>query len=456
MFIRLRLLYRTFLRSITITKELNHIPDKETSNGDADPTTTPPAQKTGTFASLGIRNFRYLLTGTILSNAGMWIQQVTVNWLVYDITGSGTILGSINLVQSIASVSMLPATGVLIDRANRRFLMLMTSGWMFTITLALGLLLLLSGSHIFYLFAFAFLGGLAQCIEGNLRQVVVFDLVPRPVVPNAVALIQTGWSLMRSFGPGIGGFLILWLGPGGNFLVQAGAYILIALSIIQIRFPKRDSGMVRGSAIQNIREGLKYIARERVTRIFMLMGFILPLFILPTFTILPPIYAKDVFHGGADTLGYLMASVGLGGIAGGIVTASLGRVERRGLIQLASLFLLSLTLIGFAFCTTLWVALLVLVVAGFFEMVFMVTNQTLLQLSIPDNLRGRVTSVVNLNAILMPIGGLVAGGGSDLLGGPKIITIILCCIAAVIAICAYFMSPTIRNYRLSQAINPNQ
>ncbi len=386
----------------------------------------------------------------------MWIQQVTVSWLVYDITGSGTLLGTINMVQSMASVSMLPAAGIMIDRANRRLLMLMSSGWMFIITLVLGLILVLHGSYVSHLFVFACLAGLGQCIEGNLRQVVVFDLVPRAIVPNAVALIQTGWSLMRSFGPAIAGFLILWFGPGGNFLIQAGAYILIALTIIQIRFPKRDPGIVRGSPIQNIREGLAYIARQRVTRTFTIMGFVLPLFILPTFTILPPIYAKDVFHGGSDTLGFLMASVGLGGIAGGIVTASLNRVERRGLVQLAALFLLSLTLVLFAFCTTLWVALLVLVVAGFFEMIFMVTNQTLLQLSIPDNLRGRVTSVVNLNAILMPVGGLIAGSASDFLGGPKMVTIILCSMAAGIAVIAYFISPTIRNYRIGQAIHSSQ
>lgn len=452
------------LRSIPIAKESNHATDNETRSGetspdavpDSGPATTPPPRNIGTFTSLGIRNFRYLLTGTILSNAGMWIQQVTVNWLVYDITSSGTLLGSINMVQSVASVSMLPAAGILIDRANRRLLMLLSSGWMFIITLALGLILLLYGSYVPPLFVFAFLAGLGQCIEGNLRQVVVFDLVPRPIVPNGVALIQTGWSLMRSFGPGIAGFLILWIGPGGNFLLQSGAYMLIALSIIQIKFPKRDPGIVRGSAIQNIREGLAFIAKQRVTRVFTIMGFILPLFILPTFTVLPPIYAKDVFHGGSDTLGFLMASVGLGGIAGGIVTASLNHVERRGLVQLASLFLLSLTLILFAFCTSLWSALLVLVVAGFFEMVFMVTNQTLLQLSIPDNLRGRVTSVVNLNAILRPIGGLIAGSASDFLGGPKTVTIILSALGAGIAVLVFFISPTIRNYRMSQAISSIQ
>jgi MFS family permease len=389
-----------------------------------------------------------LLTGTVLSNAGQWIQEVTLSWLVFDLTGSGTMLATISMVRSVASTSMLPAAGVLIDRVNRRFLMLVTSGWLLTATLVLGIILLIYGSHVSHLFVFAFLTGLAGSIDGTLRQVIVFDLVPRPVAPNAVALIQTGWSLMRSFGPGIGGFLILWLGPGGNFLVQSGAYVLIAISIMQIRFPARPVLGVRGSPFQNIRDGIRYVAKERVTRAFMLMGFVLPLFIIPIFNTLSPIYAKNVFHGGAETLGFLMSSVGVGGIVGGIVTASLGRVERRGLVQIVSLFLLALTLIGFAFCTTLWVALPLLALAGFFELVFLTTNQTLLQLSIPDELRGRVTSVVNLNAVLMPLGGLVAGGASDLLGGPKMITILLGGIAAAIAVGVFLGSPTVRNYRL--------
>jgi sugar phosphate permease len=147
-----------------------------------------------------------------------------------------------------------------------------------------------------------------------------------------------------------------------------------------------------------------------------------------------------------------MASVGAGGILGGVVTASLSRMERRGLVQLASLFLLGISLIGFAFSDRLWVALSLLALSGFFEMIFLTTNQTLLQLSIPDHLRGRVTSLVNLNFALSPLGGMVAGVGTDLLGGPKMITVALAGISACVSIGAFWGSSTIRNYRLSKAI----
>lgn len=438
-----------------VTKGSDHEPwiDKQCPNSKATKKSTGPAETVGTFASLQISDFRLLLTGTLFSNAAQWIQQITLNWLIYDMTGSGTMLGAINLVRSFASLGMIPVAGFLIDRVNHRVLMVMTNCCLFVMTLVMGLLLLFGYPRIWYLFVFAFLGGLTQAIDQNLRQVVVFDLVPRLLIPNAVAIIQTGWSLMRSFGPGIGGFLILWLGPGGNFLVQAGAYVLIASTIIRIQFPERK-WEVRSSPLENILEGIRYVAGGRVTRVFMFTGLVLPIFIIPIFIILPPVYAVDVFGDeSGKILGFLMASVGVGGIFGGVVTASLGQLERRGLVQLASLLLLSLTLIWFALSRALWVALLFLALSGFFEMIFLTTNQTLLQLSIPDKLRGRVTSVVNLNAALSPLGGLIAGIGSDLLAGPRIITIVLACISAGAAVSIFFGSKTIRNYQLSKAIS---
>lgn len=414
---------------------------------------TMPGEKVGTLSSLRIRNFRLLFTGNTLSFAAQWIQQVTMSWLVYDITGSGAILGSINLARSAASFIMIPVAGLLIDRFKRRRILTIENSWLFCITVTLGLLILFGHSNLPFLFVFAFLGGMVQTVDMSLRQVIVFDLVPRSHTPNAIALVQTGWSLMRSFGPMLGGFLILWVGPGGNFLVQSSAYLLIIFTIMQIHFPAQKTGTTKGSALENIKEGIRYINKERVTRTFTLIGFILPMLIIPIFTVLPPIYAVEVF--GDDSgrvLGFLMASVGVGGILGGIVVASLGHFQRRGILQMTSLCLCSVSLIGFAFCSTLWVALILLLFSGFFELIFLTTNQTLLQLSIPDNIRGRVTSVVNLNFVLSPLGGLVAGVGSDLFGGPKIITIIFGGIAAAICVCVLLFSPIVRNYRLSHAI----
>jgi MFS family permease len=393
------------------------------------------------------------LTGSILANLAQWIQQITLSWLIYDLTGSGTMLGSINLVRTVASLCMIPVAGLIVDRLNRRVLITIENSWLFTITLILGLLLFFGHAHIWFLFVFAFLGGMVQTVDMTLRQVLIFDLVPRTRAPNAVALIQTGWSLMRVVGPSVGGFFILWFGAGGNFLIQASMYVLIAITIVQIKFPPQKRINVRTSPLENIREGISYVARERTTRTFMLMGVIMPLLTIPIFSILPPIYAVEVFKDESGRiLGFLMAAVGAGGIIGGVITASLERVEHRGRLQLAALFLLCLALIGFALTSVLPLALFFMALSGFFEMIFLATNQTLLQLSIPNDLRGRVTSVVNLSTVITPLGSLLAGAGSDLLGGPKMITIILASIAAGVAVLVFLFSPTVRNYRMSQGI----
>ena len=442
---------------------MNNKSDLESNTIRDNPDSNNPREKAASsvnnirfLSSLRISNFRFLLTGTVITNAAQFIQHVTLNWLVYNLTGSGAMLGYLNLTRAAASLGMVPIAGLLIDRLDRRKLMLIDNCWLFTITLTLGLLLIFGTSHLYYLFIFSFMGGLVQTIDNTLRQVVVFNLVPRRFTPNALALIQTGWGLMRSIGPAIGGFLILWFGPGGNFLVQAGAYVLVMISIYKIQFGKSITGTNHNSPLQNIREGVRYLVKSRATQTFMGMGFVLPLFIVPVFNVLTPIYAKDVFHGGPDTLGLIMAFTGVGGVLGGLFTASLlNRVERRGVIQLTALCILGSLLVGLAFMTTLWHALVLFVAVGFFEMIFLTTNQTLLQLSIPNHLRGRVTAVVNLGIALNPVGGLLAGVGSDLLGGPKPITFILASVAAGIAVLVFIASPTVRNYRLSRGMASN-
>jgi MFS family permease len=264
---------------------------------------------------------------------------------------------------------------------------------------------------------------------------------------------------MRSLGPALGGFLLLWFGPAGNFLVQGGAYALVLLTILKLRLPyERPTAETspRGAkeaahAGSGFRQALQYILSEPTTLAFLLLSWVLPLFIIPNFSALPPIYAKDVFEGGPDTLGTLLSAIGLGGIAGGFVTASLGKLERRGVVQLASLLLLGLSFVAFAFAAELWMGLVLMALAGFFEMIYLTTNNTLLQLSIPDELRGRVTSVMSLRSGLMPVGAFVAGMGSDLVG-PRTMTLIFSGMIGAIAVLVYLFVPVVREYRLSAAM----
>src|SRR4030042_6304727 len=134
-------------------------------------------EKIGTFASLRIYNFRMLFAGTTLSNAAQWIQQIALSWLIYDITGSGTILGTVNLVRSIAALSMIPVAGILIDTLKRRNLMMINNAWLLVVTAGFGLILLLGFDQMVYVFLFAILGGVVGTIDNTLRQVIMFDLL---------------------------------------------------------------------------------------------------------------------------------------------------------------------------------------------------------------------------------------------------------------------------------------
>jgi MFS family permease len=438
-----------------MTKDFNSENEAKNETRSMDSTgASSSAEKIGAFEPLRISNFRFLLSGSILAFAINWIQQVIISWLVYDITGSGTILGSTILIMSAASLCMLPVVGLIVDTFNRRMLLLIETACMFVITLGLGLLLVTGHSSLIYIFIFAFICGLIQSVDSNLRQVLVFDIVPRALTPGAMGLNQTGWSVMRFLGPSMGGFLLIWSGAGGSFLIQAAGYIIIALTILQLRLPERKREPVRSSPMQNIKEGWGFLVRTQVTRTFTLIGIIMPILVIPIFVTLPPIYAVKVFGDPTGkVLGFLMASVGVGGVIGGVATTYLRRLERWGLMQLASIFLVSLTLIAFAFNTQLWLALVLLVLAGFFEIIFLTMNQTLIQLSIPDDLRSRVTAVVSLSWMLAPVGSFIAGAGSDLLGGPEWITLILSGASTVIVVLIMIFSPTVRNYRLSQAIS---
>ena len=228
-----------------------------TTNTD---TEAEPAKQNGTFAALRVPSFAWFLTGTTLSNAAQWIQNVTLSWLVYDLTSSGALLGTLNLVRSIATVGLAPLAGVAIDRLPRRGLLYATSIWLFAISFGFGLVLLGNPTVVWPLFLFSFLGGIGQAVSMPLRQTVVFSIVPRSLAPGAVALVQTGWAVMRSIGPAIGGFLILWFGPAGNFFVQAGAYALVTLTILKLHLPYEKRDAVKAKSRGSFREGWTYIA----------------------------------------------------------------------------------------------------------------------------------------------------------------------------------------------------
>ncbi|UCC65095.1 MAG: MFS transporter, partial [Anaerolineae bacterium] len=269
--------------------------------------------------------------------------------------------------------------------------------------------------------------------------------------PSALGINQTGWAVMRTLGPAIGAFLLVRMGAGGSFLIQAALYAIIILTIVQLHFPSQQPAGPGTAVTSNFAEGLKHIAQSANTRAFALMSCILKFFIIPIFIVMPAIFAKDLFQSGPQVLGWLLSAVGLGGVLGGLVATSLIKADHRGRVELGAMLFLGLSMVVFGFSTQMWVALIFLGLTGFFEMIFLITNQTLLQLSIPDELRGRVNGIITLTSGLMPLGALIAGIGADTIG-PRLTTVLLGGSAATITVIVFLASPTIRSYRLSEAL----
>jgi MFS family permease len=405
-------------------------------------------QPVNTFDVMRQANFRWLLTSAILANGASWIQGVIISWLVYDITGSGAMLGMINLMNMLASLVVSPFAGIVIDRRSKRRLMLLTNSWFLTINAGIGLVLLSGITQVWPLLVFSLLSGLGLAIDSPLRQTVLFFLVPRRLAPSALGFLQTGWAVMRTLGPIIGGILLARIGAGGSFFLQAGIFALVLVSVLQLRFPAQREAAPRKKTSGDFVEGGLHILKSPTTRVFTIMGFILQLFIIPVFVVMPAIFAKDLFQGGPQVLGYLTSAVGFGGIIGGIVATSIKKIDHRGRLEQIAMVLLGFSFIGFGTSPGLWSALGFLWLSGFFEMIFLINNQTLLQLSIPDELRGRVNGILALGSGLIPLGSLVAGYGADQLG-PRTTTIMMGGSAILITLVVFLASATIRHYRLS-------
>lgn len=386
--------------------------------------------------------------GSVGSSVGQWQNSVTIGWVLYDLTGSATLLGLINGMRSFAMLGIGPIAGVVVDRMDRRILLMATKVLLFTASLVVGLLLALDRMAMWHLFAFMFLFGVAQAFDQPLRQTIVFDLVPRRLIPNAIALMTVAMNSTRPWAPALAGFMIAWFGPEGNFFFQSAAYVGVLVTILMMVFPRRGGVAKGGSVLHNFLEGLSYVVKEPTTRTFALLGLVPFILVIPVFNTLMPIFAKDVFHGGPQALGILLGAIGIGGALGPLVSASLVRFQRRGLLQIVTLLGMSITLVGLGLTNSFYVAIFLMVLGGFCEMEYMTTNMTVLQLSIPDELRGRVTSVLMLRMGLMFLGALFAGVGADLYGVKEIV-VAMGGLTGVIAVLVALASPRVRHLRLS-------
>jgi MFS family permease len=375
------------------------------------------------FASLRHVDYRYLWTGTLMMSAGQWVQQVTLGWLLYDLTANSMLLGALNGLRALPFLITGPMAGVAADRMDRRKLLLKTQ-WVLILTAVLmGALVASPFLHVWHIFAFTLITGIAWTITEPVRMSMIPAAVPKEYLANAVALNSGGFNLMKVIGPALGGALIAWFGAAENFFVQAVAYSGVLAMIYLMHIPPHRADAKRATALANLKEGFAYVWSTPAVLALLTLAYVPRIFAVPYQTLMP-VFQKDVLKIGPEGLGLLMAAPGVGAVIAVLTLASVGqRIQRQGVLLVGSIVVLGSFLIFFSQITWFPLALAALVIVGIFQMLFLASTATILQLIVPDALRGRVLSLYMLDRGFMPLGALFAGTAAHFFGAPLTVSI---------------------------------
>lgn len=402
--------------------------------------------------ALRYRDFRWLWAGTFCSTGGQWIQQATLGWVVYDITGSGTLLGAVLAMRAIPMLLLAPVSGVVADRYDRRRALAASQLLIVIISAGMSAALAFGWLRTWHLFAFSLLAGVGAVFDRTLRSTLVFNSVPRGDASHAVALNSIAFSVMRTIGPSVAGVLIASVGAALNFAIQSTLYVgVMACALVANAAPPAHARADRRSIWTDMSAGFRFIASDPVARMMLVFGLVPPMLLIPSFSALMPVFAVNVFRVGPEGLGLLLSAVGAGGILGGIIAASAARYDRVGFVQALALGVFAASLLGFALSPSMPFALVFLTIAGTAEMVHAASNVTTLQMSAPEHLRGRVASVLPIFPAFISVGAFIAGTSADWVG-PRIVVATLATTGALVALAAWLQSAPLRQLRLSHLV----
>src|SRR5205823_14837430 len=232
-----------------------------------------------TASALAYPQFRRLWTSSLCSWSSQWIQQAALGWVVYEITGSGALLGAVLGVRAIPLVLLAPISGVAADRFHRRRLLQLSQALAATVSFAVGVALALGSVSTWMLFAFTLLMGASNVMDRPARFTTAFELVPREIAMKAVALNSIGFSMMRVIGPASAGYLIGWFGAAGSFFVQGVLYAASGAIVFMVVFPPRREAAAGRSAMADMLDGFRYAATDPRMRMLVFLGA-LPYFLL--------------------------------------------------------------------------------------------------------------------------------------------------------------------------------
>jgi MFS family permease len=396
------------------------------------PTPSPapsPAPKAGGLGfmvrALHHRNYQLYFTGQSISLIGTWMTRIATSWLVYRLTGSALLLGLVGFAGQIPSFLLAPFAGVLIDRWNRHRLLVVTQGLAMIQSAALAVLTLTGVINIWHVLGLSLFQGLINAFDMPARQSFVVEMVEkREDLPNAIALNSSMVNAARLLGPSIGGVIIAAVGEGWCFTIDAVSYLAVIASLLLMRLAPKPVVKARETRLlQELRDGWSYVAGSPPIRSILLLLALVSLVGMP-YTVLMPIFASTVLHGGPHTLGFLMAATGVGALCGALFLAQRRTVLGLGRVIPFMSALFGAGLIGFSLSHVLWLSLVLLLFTGIGFMVQMSASNTLLQTLVSDDKRGRVMSYYTMAIMgITPFGSLLAGTLAHRLGAPHTLLI---------------------------------
>ncbi len=377
----------------------------------------------GTFASLRLyTTMRWLLGGTLCTNTAFWMYQIAIGWLALQLTDSALWVGLAGFAGGIPMLILALPAGVIIDRFDRRLVLLFAQCGVMTVAAIFTILIFTDVMNRWLMLVLAFGYGTSMAFVFPTRQAIVGTLVDRSYLANAIALISATQNATRIFGPALAGIFIAVIGISGTFAIAAGLQIIAMITTLKLPVTKWAQSK-RGPMLESLTEGLRYVARDPVLFGTVLLATVGTLFIMPYLSIMP-VFVRNVMELGSGTLGTLMMFVGLGAVLGALGVASFRRLTAARGFQVTLIATFAVIVLLFSQSTS-WIAISValLFLSGVVSAGFLATNQTVLQLRTDEAVRGRVLSVNMLTWGMLPFGQLPLGVVADWLGAPVAVTI---------------------------------
>ncbi|HKP39069.1 MAG TPA: MFS transporter [Pyrinomonadaceae bacterium] len=408
-------------------------------------------QRKSAFSSLRHRDFRLLWLGQIISVTGSQMQLVAINWHLYLLTNSALALGLVGACRAVPIIACSLMGGLVADVADRRRVMIVTQFVMLASSAVLALLTFNGLKRAWPIFLLTSIASAAWAFDTPARQSLMPALVPAEDFPNAVSLSMLMFQIGMILGPTLAGFLLASRGPGLVYALNAASFVAVIVGLLLMRATARtisDDEKRTTISVDALREGLRFVWRTPIIVQTMTLDFVATFF--ASANQLLPIFAKDILVVGARGLGFLAAAPASGAIIAGIVMARMGTLKRQGAIVIASVAVFGVATVVFGFSRFFWLSLLMLAITGAADTVSTILRQTIRQLSTPNKLRGRMTSINMIFFMGGPqLGEVEAGGLAALIGAPLSVVTggIGCVVAAAIA---FVKAKSLRSYDIAQ------